>query len=72
MSPLSNRGAVIKYEADRGGRDFTGLPKLLREECWVAKIFPTEKRGHEILIQNSSKNFQEVSLFSHYYHSHSH
>ena len=43
-------GAVIKYEADRGGRDCIGPPKILREECWVTKIFPTEKMGHEILI----------------------
>ena len=43
-----SKGAVIKYEADRGGRDCTGPPKMLREECWVTKIFPTEKMGHEI------------------------
>ena len=45
-----NKGAVIKYEADQGGRDCTGPPKILREECWVTKILPTEKMGHEILI----------------------
>ena len=60
------------YEADRGGRDCTGPPKILREECWASKIFSTEKMGHEILIYNSSKIFQEVSLLSRYYHSHSH
>ena len=47
---MSPKGAVIKYEADWGGRDCTGPPKILREECWVTKIFPTEKMGHEILI----------------------
>ena len=40
----------MKYEADRGGRDCTGLPKLLREKCWANKIFPAEKMRHEILI----------------------
>ena len=45
-----SKGAVIKYEADRGSRDSTGPPKMLREECWANKIFPTEKMGHEILI----------------------
>ena len=44
------KGAVIKYEADRGRRDCTRPPKIIREECWANKIFPTEKMGHEILI----------------------
>ena len=64
----TDKGAVIKYEADWGGRDCTGPPKILREECWVTKIFPNEKMGHENLIQNSSKNFQEVSLLMWYLH----
>ena len=66
------KGAVIKYEADRGGMECTGPPNILREECWANRIFPTEKMDHRILIKNDSKNFQEVSLLSRYYNSHSH
>jgi len=48
MKISTRKGAVIKYRADRGGRDCTGPQKLLREECWANKSFPAEKMGHEM------------------------
>ena len=46
---LAFKGAVIKYGADRGGRDLAGPSNFLSEKCWANKLFYIAKMGHETL-----------------------
>ena len=45
-----NKGAVIKYGTEGGGRDLIGSPKLLDGKCWANKLLQVINKGHEAVL----------------------
>ena len=45
-----NKGAVIKYGTEGGGRDLTGSPKLLDGKYWANKLLQVINMGHEAVL----------------------
>ena len=44
-----NKGAVIKYGTEGGGRDLTGSPKLSDGNYWANKLLQMINMGHETI-----------------------
>ena len=55
------KGAVIKYGAEKGGRDLTGSSKSLDGKCWANKLLQLIIMGHEAICFWIC--FQRLQLF---------
>ena len=58
------KGAVIKYEADQGGRDCTGPPKILGENVGLPKYFLLKRWAIKFNLKIVQKFTESVTLQS--------
>ena len=45
-----SKGAVIKYGTEGGGRDLTGIPKLLHGKRWANKLLQVTSMDHAAIF----------------------